>query len=84
MTPKILAGPKPTTFQHYLTQQEPDTIQEIVKGKSKSRMDLDHYGSNTPHDTTLRGHKLYWHRGELTLENVQGSEARNLERPDNK
>jgi CRISPR-associated protein (TIGR03986 family) len=52
--PRILASPKATAFQHYLTQQEPN-----------NRDRLDHYGS-PPERTTLRGHKLYWHQGERT------------------
>lgn len=50
---KILSGPKPTTFQHYLTQPEPD----VEKGKG-----LKTY--NDRGQTTLRGHKLYWHTGQ--------------------
>jgi CRISPR-associated protein (TIGR03986 family) len=50
--PRILSGPKPTTFQHYLTQPEPD----IERGKG-----LKTY--NDVGQTTLRGHKLYWHQG---------------------
>ena len=52
LTPHILATPKPTSFQHYLTQQEPDNSKR-----------LDHYDSPPPHEATLRGHKLYWHKG---------------------
>ena len=49
--PKILSGPKPTTFQHYLTQPDPDAD----RGKGlKTYNDLG--------QTTLRGHKLYWHK----------------------
>ena len=55
IVPKILASPKPTTFQHYLTQSRPD----IESGKG-----LETYNS-TPRHTTLRGHKLYWHKGGL-------------------
>lgn len=44
--PEILASPKPTTFQHYLVQENA-TIR-----------DLSHYNSNT----ILRGYKKYWHR----------------------
>ncbi len=66
-TPRILATPKPTAFQHYLTQQHPDDPRR-----------LDHYDS-TPRDsdkTTIRGHKLYWHQGlgtdqGLTLEQIR-------------
>ncbi|MBN2092454.1 TIGR03986 family CRISPR-associated RAMP protein [candidate division KSB1 bacterium] len=45
-TPKILSGPKPTTFQHYLVQSR-DNIRE-----------LNHYNTNA----SIRGHKLYWHK----------------------
>ena len=50
ITPRILATPKPTSFQHYLTQQNPN-----------SRNDLNHYDSSS---TVLRGHKRYWHQGD--------------------
>lgn len=46
----LLSGPKPTTFQHYLVQVTD------VKG------DLYHYADRA--DTTLRGHKLYWHKDD--------------------
>lgn len=59
ITPKILATPKPTAFQHYLTQQEPD---------DKNR--LDHYDSPPPHETVIRGHKRYWHQGLSTDEGL--------------
>jgi CRISPR-associated protein (TIGR03986 family) len=49
--PKILASPKPTTFQHYLVQPE-DTKAE------KSKL-MKHYASQ---GTVIRGHKLYWHQ----------------------
>jgi CRISPR-associated protein (TIGR03986 family) len=51
--PKILSGPKPTTFQHYLTQPE----EEINK--------LKHYNPDTEDDNKLsaiRGYKQYWHK----------------------
>ena len=57
ITPRILATPKPTTFQHYLVQTEPDRRQE-----------LRHYGSATPDETVIRGHKLYWHKPGLQPE----------------
>jgi CRISPR-associated protein (TIGR03986 family) len=67
IVPRILAMPKPTAFQHYLTQQHPDD-----QGK------LDHYDSVPPHSdtTTIRGHKLYWHQGlgtdqGLTFEQIR-------------
>lgn len=53
ITPHILASPKPTTFQHYLVQ----THDEKPK--------LKHYGSKPNKDTVIRGHKLYWHKGDV-------------------
>lgn len=50
--PKILASPKPTTFQHYLVQT------------SSNKQTLKHYASKPEQDTVIRGHKLYWHKGE--------------------
>ena len=47
--PKILGGPKPTTFQHYLEQPR-----EAYTDKSK----LHHYA--TVPRPKLRGHKRYW------------------------
>lgn len=52
--PKVLSSPKPTTFQHYLTQSNPDANQ----GKG-----LHTYNSG-PRQSTLRGFKLYWHKGK--------------------
>ncbi len=65
ITPKILATPKPTAFQHYLTQQEPDD-------KNK----LDHYDSPPPHDTVIRGHKRYWHQGLSTNQGLTLNQIR--------
>ncbi|MEZ4644805.1 MAG: TIGR03986 family CRISPR-associated RAMP protein [Chloroflexota bacterium] len=52
--PKVLSNPKPTTFQHYLTQSSPN----VDKGK-----ELHTYNSS-PGQTTLRGYKMYWHKGK--------------------
>lgn len=60
ITPKILAGPKPTTFQHYLVQTDPD-----------EKSNLHHYASSTPRDTVVRGHKLYWHKGDVQRESFE-------------
>lgn len=49
VVPNILSAPKPTAFQHYLTQDAPDLRSEL---KTYIRGDT----------TTIRGHKLYWHR----------------------
>lgn len=72
--PKILSGPKATTFQHYLTQQEPDKVDSGKRdkhGHPKMELRLDHYASPPPHETTIRGHKLYWHQGSVELREVQ-------------
>lgn len=69
VVPYILASPKPTAIQHYLTQQDPDNAKNLC-----------HYDSPSPDQTVIRGHKLYWHRGEVTLEDIQ--ETRRLEEKD--
>jgi len=50
--PKILASPKPTTFQHYLNQ--PKGVVTPVK-------ELSHWSSDDS-KTCLRGYKYYWYR----------------------
>ena len=50
LSDQALSSPKPTTFQHYLTQDAPD-----------DKENLNHYDSG---NTTLRGHKFYWHVGD--------------------
>lgn len=62
IVPKILAGPKPTTFQHYLVQTK------------AGKPDLKHYGSAPGKETVIRGHKLYWHKDKnpaIRLENPE-------------
>ncbi len=49
-TPKILSMPKPTTFQHYLTQSSDEVKQ------------LNHYNNNS----AIRGYKVYWHKSDDT------------------
>ncbi len=74
ITPKILSSPKPTAFQHYLTQQEPDEVdsgKRDKKGNPKMELRLDHYASPPPHRTVIRGHKIYWHRGLVNREEIQ-------------
>jgi len=44
--PKVLSGPKPTTFQHYLVQTNED------------KQHLKHYDE----DAQIRGYKMYWHK----------------------
>lgn len=58
ITLQILASPKPTTFQHYLVQDE-------EKGHNPdNKRQLAHYGTPTSDETVIRGHKLYWHKQE--------------------
>jgi CRISPR-associated protein (TIGR03986 family) len=65
ITPKILATPKPTTFQHYLLQD------------SEEKIDLKHY-AREPDETVIRGHKLYWHKGETKLMQIEESDKNNI------
>jgi len=60
ITPNVLSGPKPTAIQLYLTQKTPDRPKE-----------LRHYESDPELESTLRGHKLYWHKGDVALSSVQ-------------
>lgn len=62
--PKILATPKPTTFQHYLVQPEPN---------DKTKLQ-DYEGGQT----ALRGHKMYWHKGNLSVAQIQESDLAKL------
>lgn len=56
VTPHVLAGPKPTTFQHYLTQDN-------TEGHNPNdKQSLAHYGTN-PQETGIRGYKFYWVKG---------------------
>ncbi|RUT02264.1 CRISPR-associated RAMP family protein [Dulcicalothrix desertica PCC 7102] len=59
ITPRILASPKPTTFQHYLVQ------------KDSNKESLKHYASEPNVDTVIRGHKLYWHKGDVRIERIR-------------
>ncbi|WP_448382312.1 TIGR03986 family type III CRISPR-associated RAMP protein [Desulfosoma sp.] len=62
MAPGILASPKVTCFQHYLAQDG-----------TKGTKNLTTYLNGDY--TTIRGHKLYWHRWneELGIEDVKES-----------
>ncbi|RIK36684.1 MAG: TIGR03986 family CRISPR-associated RAMP protein [Chloroflexi bacterium] len=73
ITLKILGSPKPTTFQHYLTQQEPDPqIARYTRdGRPQYKKELADYTAAQIGKAVLRGHKLYWHKGEVQLGDVQ-------------
>lgn len=72
LTPRILGGPKPTTFQHYLVQPQPDLVEIGRTSKGTPRMEkplADYEGKLDK--TTLRGHKLYWHKGAREAADLQ-------------
>lgn len=54
---RTLSGPKPTTFQHYLVQDDQQ------KHDSDDLASLAHYGTS-PDETVIRGYKLYWSKGK--------------------
>lgn len=64
--PRILSGPKPTTFQHYLTQTQPDWV-EIGRTRDDRpqyrAVDLRDYTAQPTTQAVIRGHKFYWHKG---------------------
>lgn len=66
--PKILSGPKPNSFQLYLSQNE-NLIEKDDRGNITG---LKNYDSK---NSRLAGHKLYWHRKhegwQETQENVE-------------
>lgn len=81
IVPQILASPKPTAFQHYLTQRQPDTMptgHTNKDGSPKMAVRLDHYASS-PKQTTIRGHKLYWHKGRIGLKDLEESGKKNVD-----
>jgi CRISPR-associated protein (TIGR03986 family) len=59
ITPHILASPKPTTFQHYLVQTDSE------------KKNLTHYASKPNEDTVIRGNKLYWHQGNVGINQIK-------------
>ncbi|NOK65505.1 MAG: hypothetical protein GFH25_541182n21 [Chloroflexi bacterium AL-N10] len=64
--PHILASPKPTTFQHYLVQPDSESDQKNLTDSESDQKNLKHYASTPETETTIRGHKRYWHRGSVT------------------
>jgi CRISPR-associated protein (TIGR03986 family) len=72
MTPKILGSPKPTAFQHYL-------VQNRQRGHDPDQKDhLAHYGTPTPTETIVRGHKLYWHRQSVVENKAEFEEEKSF------
>jgi CRISPR-associated protein (TIGR03986 family) len=60
--PKILGGPKVTTFQHYLVQHD---------NTNAHKKNLKHYASEPGRETVIRGHKLYWHKKNVSLDQIR-------------
>jgi len=70
--PKIMASPKPTTFQHYLVQTQPNRFEigRTRDGKPKYEIRLADFATNS-RETSLRGHKFYWHKGQVGLDDLR-------------
>lgn len=71
IVPKILGGPKPTTFQHYLTQQTPDPQEQGRDRSGNPKLVRERSDYTDPSRSVIRGHKLYWHKGELSAADIQ-------------
>ena len=69
IVPRILSSPKVTTFQHYLTQDGTRDARQLT-----TYLEGDY--------TTIRGHKLYWHRWDqvqgLALVKEEGAQQEEL------
>jgi hypothetical protein len=66
LKPSTLGSPKITTFQHYLVQDananhNPDFRQTLAHYASRPQRDGE------PDETEIRGHKLYWHKGDVRI-----------------
>lgn len=62
--PSILGSPKPTTFQHYLTQDKRNIQAEYnTHGEVSGFSGLNDYNTNTK----ISGFKWYWHLREITF-----------------
>jgi CRISPR-associated protein (TIGR03986 family) len=70
ITPHVLGTPKPTTFQHYLVQTQPNKFEigRDKRGQPKYETRLADY---TEPQAVIRGHKLYWHKGEVKLGDIE-------------
>jgi CRISPR-associated protein (TIGR03986 family) len=59
--PAIMGSPKPTTFQHYLKQDESKIRPEYNLNGLSGYRGLNDYNQNT----VINGNKLYWHQGTI-------------------
>lgn len=67
ITPKVLSSPKPTSFQHYLVQDSEKNHNPDDKNS------LAHYGTPSPDETVIRGCKMYWHKNDIPLEDIEAN-----------
>jgi CRISPR-associated protein (TIGR03986 family) len=72
--PKILATPKPTTFQHYLAQVKDEIKEKFHHGRLSGYQEINNYNSSK---ARLAGYKLYWHRNPSNGKN-RAKENKNL------
>jgi CRISPR-associated protein (TIGR03986 family) len=80
--PRVLGTPKPTTFQHYLVQQTPERIFRRDRngnvlydesGNPRHHKNLSDYDSSAT-ETAIRGHKQYWHKEEVTRQDIEDND----------
>jgi CRISPR-associated protein (TIGR03986 family) len=73
LSPGRPVTPKPTTFQHYLVQTQPNQIKvgQTRDRRSKFEVRLADYAAMTPASTVIRGNKLYWHKGDATQADIE-------------
>ena len=77
IVPKILSTPEPTTVQHYLVQTS-DRKENIKTYDDAGGYDNTCEDGSDP-ETTLRGHKLYWHQGRVSPGKVKEPDADELD-----
>ncbi len=62
--PKVLSGPKQTTFQHYLQQSMPDDKERLLNYDDQA--------------ASIRGYKQYWHRGRISILDAEERDRKKL------
>lgn len=77
--PQILGAPKPTAFPHYLVQPEETCAAKKNLKHYSSRPPLkDNAGKIRSGETVIRGHKLYWHKGNIQLSEIQQTQQQKI------
>lgn len=69
-SPRILASPKATAFQHYLVQSN-DCVTDQESLSHYDSPTVDDQGRDCGEPTVIRGHKLYWHQGPRTIDQLR-------------